>query len=103
MVSNGAEKAAEILTENGFINRVTDVIAVDLKDQIGGLDEILDVLGESNISLDYIYTSYHRNNQVPVVIIHSEEIYMTENILKNKGFQVLNDVEQLQDGCKQYG
>lgn len=97
MVSNGAEKAAEILTENGFINRVTDVIAVDLKDQIGGLDEILDVLGESNISLDYIYTSYHRNNQVPVVIIHSEEIYMTENILKNKGFQVLNDVEQLQD------
>lgn len=97
MVSNGAEKAAQVLTENGFINRVTDVIAVDLKDQVGGLNEVLDVIGESNISLDYIYTSYHRSNQVPVVIIHSEEIYMTENILKNKGFHILYDVEQLQD------
>ena len=60
MVSNGAEKAAEILTANGYINRITDVIAVDFKDRVGGLDEILEVLGNSNVSLDYVYTSYHR-------------------------------------------
>lgn len=96
MVSNGAEKAAEVLNENGYINRVTDVIAVDLKDQVGGLDEVLKVLGDSNVSLDYIYTSYHRENQVPVVIIHSEELYMTESILENKGFHVLNSVDELQ-------
>ncbi|MDO4306369.1 MAG: amino acid-binding protein [Eubacteriales bacterium] len=96
MVSNGAEKAAEALTENGFINRVTDVIAVDLKDEVGGLDEILSVVGESNISLDYIYTSYHRDSQTPVVIIHSEEIFLTESVLKNKGFKVLNSVDELQ-------
>ena len=96
MVSNGAEKAAEILTANGYINRITDVIAVDFKDRVGGLDEILEVLGNSNVSLDYVYTSYHRDSQVPVIIIHSEEIYMTESILQCKGFHVLNDVEEFQ-------
>lgn len=96
MVSSGADKAAAALTENGFINRVTDVIAVDLKDEVGGLDEILSAAGESNISLDYIYTSYHRDSQTPVVIIHSEEIFLTESVLKNKGFKVLNSVDELQ-------
>lgn len=62
MVSSDAQKAEKILTANGFINRITDVIAVNVKDEAGGLDEILSVVGESNISLDYIYTSYHRSN-----------------------------------------
>lgn len=97
MVSSDAEKAAGALTENGYINRVTDVIAVDLKDEIGGLDEILNVVGESNISLDYIYTSYHRANQIPVVILHSDEISMTESILRNNGFKALNSVDELQE------
>lgn len=97
MVSSGADKAAAALTEKGFINRVTDVIAVDLKDEVGGLDEILSAAGESNISLDYIYMSYHRASQTPVIIIHSDEIFLTESVLKNKGFKVLNSVDELQN------
>lgn len=95
MVSNASEKAEKVLTANGYINRVTDVIAVDLKDQVGGLDEVLRVLGESNVSLDYIYTSYHRDSQVPVVILHSEDIYVTESVLKNNGFRALASVDEL--------
>ena len=97
MVSNGAEKASEVLTKHGFINRVTNVIAVDLKDEIGGLDEILHVVGESNISLDYIYTSFHRNNPTPVVILHSQEdMLVTESVIRNNGFHVLESVDELQ-------
>lgn len=97
MVSSSAEKARKVLTENGYINRVTDVIALDLKDEVGGMDEILSVVGEINISLDYIYTSYHRGRQTPVVILHSDEIFLTESILKNKGFKALENVDELQD------
>lgn len=97
MVSSGAEKAAEALTQNGYINRVTNVIAVDLKDEVGGLDEILDTVGESNISLDYIYTSFHRDKRTPVIILHSEELFVLESVLKNKGFTVLESVDELQN------
>lgn len=95
MVSSDAQKAGKILTDNGFINRITDVIAVNVKDETGGLDEILSVVEESNISLDYIYTSHHRSNQIPVVILHSDEIFLTESILKNNGFQSIDTVEEL--------
>lgn len=96
MVSNNAEKAAEALTENGYINRVTDVIALDLRDEVGGLDEILNVVGDSNISLDYIYTTYHRSNQIPVVILHSDEISVTESVLRYNGYRSINSVDELQ-------
>lgn len=96
MVCTDAERAAAVLTENGYINRVTNVIAVDLQDKVGGLDEILSVVGESNISLDYIYTSYHRDSQMLVVILHSDEISLTESVLKNNGFRALDSVNELQ-------
>ena len=40
------------------MNRITQAIVVDMKDQVGGLDELLKVASDSNVSLDYIYTSF---------------------------------------------
>lgn len=93
MVSDNAEKAAEALTKAGYMNRVTDVIAVDLKDEVGGLNAVLQVVGECNVNLDYIYTSYHRGSSQPIMILQGEELFVTENVLRNNGFHVLDSLE----------
>ena len=93
MVTDQADEAEKILSENGYINRTTEVIAVDLKDQVGGLNEVLKVLGECNVNLDYIYTSYHRGNSLPIMILQAEDVFVTENVLKNNGFRVLSSLE----------
>lgn len=95
MVCDAPDNAAKILDAAGYMNRITRVIVVDLKDEIGGLDELLGILSDSNVSLNYIYTSFHRENQVPVVIMHSEDISVTESIVKNNGFHVLSTVDEL--------
>ena len=77
------------------MNRITEVFVVDLKDEIGGLDELLSVLSESNVSLNYIYTSFRRENQIPVIILHAEEIFATESVLRGNGFRVLSSVSEL--------
>lgn len=96
MVCDNPEKAEQVLTENGYMNRLTNVIAVDMKDEVGGLDAFLKVIRESNVNLDYIYTSYHRANQIPVVILQSEEIFVTESVLRSNGFKTLGSVEELE-------
>lgn len=96
MVSDDPERAEQVLTESGYMNRITDVIVVDLKDEVGGLDELLNVLSESNVSLNYIYTSFRRENQIPVIILHSEEIFATESVLRGNGFRVLSSVDELE-------
>lgn len=95
MICNDPVKAEAILSENGYMNRITQAIVVDLKDQVGGLDELLKVLADSNVSLDYIYTSFHRQDLRPVVILHSEDIMVTESVLKNNGFEVFDTAEEL--------
>lgn len=34
MITNQADEAEKLLSENGYMNRVTEVIAVDLKDEV---------------------------------------------------------------------
>ena len=93
MVTDKAEEAERVLTENGYMNRVTEVIAVDIKDEVGGLNTVLKVLGECNVNLDYIYTSYHRGNSLPIMILQTDDVFVTESALHNNGFHVLNSLE----------
>jgi hypothetical protein len=95
MVCSDPNKAETVLSENGYMNRITNVIVVNIKDEVGTLDELLDVLAQSNVSLNYIYTSFHRQNLIPVVILHSEEISETESVLRGNGFSVLSHVDEL--------
>ncbi|MDO5134500.1 MAG: amino acid-binding protein [Eubacteriales bacterium] len=94
-VCDDPEKAEEIISRACYMNRITPVLAVDIEKEAGSLDRVLEVLAESNVSLDYIYTAYHRESQIPVVILHSEELSVTESVLKNNGFRMLGDVEEL--------
>ncbi|MCD8153368.1 MAG: amino acid-binding protein [Clostridiales bacterium] len=93
MVCDDPEGAQKILTENGYMSRISQVILVDLKDEIGSLDALLDVLAQSNVNLNYVYTFFHRGLKIPVAILHAEEMMVTESVLKNNGFTVLNRVD----------
>ena len=49
------EKARDVLTEAGFIVKVTDVIALPVGDHPGGLAELLKIIDKYNISVEYMY------------------------------------------------
>ena len=90
MVCDAPEKADKIMAENGYMTRITQAILVDLQDEIGGLDKLLSVMGDSNVNLHYIYTFFHRGLKVPVAIMHCEDLLGAESVLRNNGFKVLN-------------
>jgi hypothetical protein len=49
------EKAQQFLQKEGFVVKVTDIIAVQVADAPGGLAKILDVLEPAGINLEYMY------------------------------------------------
>lgn len=95
MVVDRPEEVKAAITAKGCVAKVCDVIAIELEDHAGGLDRVLEAVSESNISINYTYSSFRRGDDKPVVIIHSEEIYETEDILRRKGFRLLNSVEEM--------
>ena len=86
MVVDDPLKAKEILTSKGFVNKICDVIAIQLNDEKGAMDKVLNSLMESNVNINYIYSSFGYEDQQSAVIVHTDDIFEAENILKNKGF-----------------
>ena len=55
MVVSKPEKALEALTKAGFICKLSDVLGIEVKDEVGNLNNLLLSLQESNINIDYLY------------------------------------------------
>ena len=95
MICQDPDKAERIMTEAGYMNRVTPVLVVDASDEAKGLDAILSVLSDRNVNLNYVYTSHYRGTLSPVVVVYSEDLSVTESILQSSGFKTLDGVEEL--------
>ena len=55
IIVEDVDAAAAILRDNGHTYTVTEVLAVKMRDEAGGLAEILKVLAAAGIALEYAY------------------------------------------------
>ncbi len=86
MVVSDPDKCLEVLRAGGYICKTTPVLAIECPDEVGALDKILKSLYESNINVNYTYLSFNRNSGLPIMVMHTDDIYAVENILVNKGY-----------------
>ena len=89
MVVSDSELAKKKLEEAGYFCRLTNVIGVEMADEVGALNRLLKTLYDSNINVDYIYLSFNRDSGLPVQILHAADAAEVEECIKAKGFQVL--------------
>lgn len=88
MIVSDTEKALQALEEAGFLCRATNIIGVELEDKTGSLNYLLQELTCGNINVDYTYLCFNRETGMPIIILHTDDIYEVENHLKSKGFAV---------------
>lgn len=69
---NHTEKAHKKLTSMGFMVTFTDVIAVRMRDEPGGLHAIAKVLGEAQINIDYAYA--YSGKDAAVLILRVDNV-----------------------------
>ena len=89
MVVSKPEKA---LTKAGFICKLSDVLGIEVKDEVGNLNNLLLSLQESNINIDYLYLSFNRATGLPIMVLHVPDICEVEACLTNKGFNSISEV-----------
>lgn len=86
MVVSDADKAVKALTEESFICKLTNVLGIEVKDEVGNLNNLLLSFLESNINIDYLYLSFNRETGRPIMVIHVDDIMEVEACLRGKGF-----------------
>lgn len=89
MVVSDAAGASKALQEEGFICRLTEVIGVEVEDEVGNLNKMLTLLMDSNISVDYLYLSFNRDSGKPIMVFHCEDIMEVKSCLESGGYTVL--------------
>ena len=89
MVVSDPKKAVEALEKAGYLCRMTDVLGVEVEDEVGNLHKLLQALDESNIDVDYIYLSFNRDSGKPIMVIHTEDVMEVEMCIASKGFSLL--------------
>ena len=89
MVVSDPDKAADTFRKEGFLCKLTDVIGIEVEDEVGSLNRLLSALYDSNISVNYIYLSFNRDTGRPVMVFHTEDCYEVEECLERKGFTAL--------------
>jgi hypothetical protein len=55
MIVSDWQKAARVLEEQGFVAKVTEVLAVEVPDRPGGLADVLTALDGTGINIEYMY------------------------------------------------
>ena len=89
MIVENPEQAQQILQEAGYLAKLSDVIGVEMADEVGALNKLLIALTESNINVDYIYLSFNRESGQPVQILHTPDTAEVASCLNAKGFRLL--------------
>ena len=88
------EKAAEaVLSQNGYLIKVIDVVGVKISDEPGKLTEVLGVLDKANINLEYLYAFMARTEKHAYVVIRVEDIKQAESALEKAGFHLITEAD----------
>ena len=89
MVVSDPEMAQEKLTEAGYMCRLSNVLGVEVADEVGNLNRLLLALSESNISINYMYLSFNRDSGKPVMVFNTDGICEVQECLKSKGYNLI--------------
>ena len=93
LIVNDPRSAAMALSTEGRIVSVTDVVSVQIPDEKGGLNELLRVLTEADVSVEYLYAFVASPSSSAYVVLRVEDNEKTEALLTENGFKLLTDAE----------
>ncbi|HJB96601.1 ACT domain-containing protein [Mediterraneibacter glycyrrhizinilyticus] len=93
LVVDDPVSAKNSLTAKGFVTRVSNVIGVELKDEQGNLNQMLKILADGKINIDYIYSFVIREGKAPVMVFHTDDFEQAEKVLEAADVKIMEEEE----------
>ena len=90
VIVSDIEKTKDVLSRNTIVTE-TPVIAVRMDDHAGALTDILKIIQEANINIEYVYAATSAVAKAAYVVLRVNETEEAEAVLKAHGKQTLSD------------
>jgi len=89
IVVDKSDAAIKLLRDNQFVANFTDVIAIEVPDQPGGLASILKVLAENNVNIEYMYGFVEKFSDKALLVMRFEDTDFAQKMLAKQNVHVV--------------
>ncbi|HHW71001.1 MAG TPA: ACT domain-containing protein [Clostridiales bacterium] len=93
MIVDAPALAVEELKKDGYTVSTTEVIAVEIKDQPGGLNEVLKILRDHDISIEYLYSFVKRPAENALILFRVENTKKALDVLRESDVKIVSEAD----------
>ena len=93
LIVNKPDEALEALKKDGFAVSTTEVIAVLIPDNPGGLAQVLEFFKDKNIDIEYMYAFISKTENKAIVILKIDATQEALDVLKENNIEMLESRE----------
>ena len=85
--------AEKVLTEEGYLIKITEVAGVKIGDAPGKLSAALRVLNEAGINMEYLYAFMARTERHAYVVLRVPSNVEAEAVLEKAGYHIITEAD----------
>ena len=89
MLVSVIQKAKQVLTGQNCILSVNDVVVVAVPDRTGGLAEVLSLLAEAKVDIEYMYSLIGREDNMADMVFRVSDEATFRTVLQQHGLQTI--------------
>ena len=93
MLVSDTDAAMACMQAAGYLCHVDWVAAAEIGDECGSLNNLLNMISDGNINLDYLYVTYNTLSRLPVAILKATDLMEVEEFLQARGYQTLERID----------
>jgi len=90
LLVDDADSTKRILDDNGFSLTITEVFAVSINDHIGSFNEVLALLSENDINIEYTYTINCSKNGAFIFKVSPDDLKKAIKVLSKSKVTLLS-------------
>jgi hypothetical protein len=85
IIVDKTDAAVAALAAGGFTAKITEVLAVEVNDQPGGLARVMEIFQQNKVNIEYLYVSLERNKDKAIVVFKVEDVAHGVRIVEEHG------------------
>ncbi|MBE6706950.1 MAG: ACT domain-containing protein [Ruminococcaceae bacterium] len=89
LIVDNAARGKEKLTENGFSSLLSDVSIIQIPHKVGSLQELLKVIDENGINIEYMYGLSIESDEA-YVVLKASDVQKVDGILAANGINTIS-------------
>jgi hypothetical protein len=93
LIVDKVDLAKEALRAGGFTVGKTNVVAVEVPDQAGGLASVLKVAHKAGLNVEYMYAFVNKSGSNAVLIFRFDDMDKAIEVLQGNGFTLLTGAQ----------